>query len=86
MRNVNPAMFELINAHQQEFIWLLNQPVVQPNMPMNPNANVQQQERPVLTEDDENNITQLMGITGFDRSKCYKGYVVCGKNLDLAAS
>lgn len=46
----------------------------------------QQQERPVITEEDESNIVQLCGITGFDRNKCYKGYVVCGKNLELAAS
>lgn len=72
MRQVNPAMFDLINSHQQEFIWLLNQPVINPNT-NNQMHMQQQQERPVLTEEDETNITQLTGITGFDRSKCYKG-------------
>jgi len=72
-------MFELINSHQQEFIYLLNQPMVHPNNPVNPQQVMaqqqyqqqqQQQERPVLTEEDENNIVQLIGITGFDRNKC----------------
>lgn len=73
MRQVNPAMFDLINSHQQEFIWLLNQPVINPNTNNQMQQQQQQQERPVLTEEDETNITQLTGITGFDRSKCYKG-------------
>lgn len=66
-------MFELINSHQQEFICLLNQPMVQPHMPINPQQVMNQQqrpERPVLTEEDENNIMQLCGITGFERDKC----------------
>jgi len=69
-------MFELINSHQQEFICLLNQPMVQPQMPINPQQVMnqqqqqQRQERPVITEEDENNIMQLIGITGFEREKC----------------
>lgn len=53
---------------------MLNQPMVQPQMPINPqqvmNQQQQRQERPVITEEDENNIMQLIGITGFEREKC----------------
>jgi hypothetical protein len=61
-------MFNLINAHQQEFIWMLNQPLQQQQQQQQ-----QQQEQPQLTEEDEENIIQLLGITGFERNKCVKG-------------
>jgi len=86
-------MFNLINSHQQEFIYLLNQ---RPNMEdvqnlVNMYQNSRHQDRPEppklkIGPEDEDNINTLVGITGYDRQKCIKGYLVCGKDLDLAAS
>jgi len=80
-------MFNLINAHQQEFIWLLNQPsnaddvnnlVNMYNNSLNQQGYQQPQQQPplgklVLEQGDEEQIMQLMGVTGMERDKCVKG-------------
>jgi len=76
-------MFNLINSHQQEFIWLLNQPsntdevnnlVNMYNNSLNQQPQQQQPQRKlVLEQGDEEQIIQLMGVTGMDRDKCVKG-------------
>ncbi|GAB4821647.1 hypothetical protein N2152v2_008693 [Parachlorella kessleri] len=92
----NPALLQQIQAHQQEFLALVNEPIApgDPNM----EAMLQQMEEAMggeggepgmvqveLTEEEAAAIDRLAAM-GFDRNMCIEAFLICDKNEALAAN
>jgi UV excision repair protein RAD23 len=94
LANSNPDLVATINANQEEFLAMINQPI-DPEDPIMQEflAEMGADDEEMLggainielTEEDEAAIERLAGL-GFDKNACIEAYVICEKNEEAAAN
>lgn len=87
-----PAMLEAINAHQAEFLAMINEPVGEGELEalMQGMAGEMGEDEPMgveieLSEEEMQAITRLEAL-GFERTACIEAFLICDKNEALAAN
>lgn len=94
LQRQNPQLYHMINAHQEEFLALLNEPL--PNIINDLISNIGEGNLPELDGQndsmqieltaEEHEVVERLAAMGFPLEICLEAYLACDKNEQLAAN